>query len=951
MRRMYGVVLVILMVTRAVHAQTTAAGSVRGVATDEHGSVVPGVAVIATSATVPGVFTATTDMLGQYRLGDLPPGDYTVIADLAGFARFLRTPVTVRAGLNVEVNIVMKVGAIGETIEVRVETPLLETRNATQAVNISGELLRGVPLSEQREWYGALNLTPGVTVTDFSGTKMFYVHGADQAANIVQIDGADVSLATNSSVSSINLNIDAVDDMQIKTGGVDASSPLGIGGIVNIATASGTNQLRGAVAFAAQPRRWNGSNNPGGTSSTVDQRQVDVSIGAPVVKDRLWAVGAYRYVDVTTGISRTAAQLATLQALVKDYKPFDSTNEAQFWIAKLTAQPAAAHHVTAFYQRDVNPVSTALATVVNPNKQWMGGAAASLRLSSVWSSHLTTRAGASYNDKRRGIVDIGVKGPFQRVFQSTILSGGRLAGNGQLATLQSPITALVSQPNSKTVFSFDATVFARHGSSTHELQAGVYTQRRVQGNDVTYVNDGFTIEDTVRQSDGALVPFHRQIMETTHLTSFRQRGWDYAAYVQDAWRPSSRLTVSAGVRVDYITARDLVFQVTSQNSTEVGPRFGVNYSLTADARNVVKAHWVRVHDQPGIVAPVGTATVATRDLYDLNLDGTFETVFVTPATLTVTPNQSIDRALHQPSVKEWGAGYSRQLRGGISASADFVRRRFVDRPTLVEINGDYRGNVFVGYKDPGFNEIYIGTNNRWNTPVYNSLELSITKRTSRVQGIASYVKQWRHIDGSWQPNDPASFLVPNAFPNDKGIGSTTGTLSGPTDANSLSGTHMAQGSTGSAQWVDHCVRSGLTYSAPWGIVAAASYTLQSGIWSGPIVSRLAAADPAFGPTLIALPNGRIVTNPLSTIIRFAYPTRGEGQLKTPNLHVLNLRVGRRFELRRLKLDASLDAFNVTNHDADLRFQSGSNQTYNPLFGTTTSRQLPRSAQVMLRTSF
>ena len=108
MRRMYGVVLVILMVTRAVHAQTTAAGSVRGVATDEHGSVVPGVAVIATSATVPGVFTATTDMLGQYRLGDLPPGDYTVIADLAGFARFLRTPVTVRAGLNVEVNIVMK---------------------------------------------------------------------------------------------------------------------------------------------------------------------------------------------------------------------------------------------------------------------------------------------------------------------------------------------------------------------------------------------------------------------------------------------------------------------------------------------------------------------------------------------------------------------------------------------------------------------------------------------------------------------------------------------------------------------------------------------------------------------------------------------------------------------------------------------------------------------------
>ena len=48
-----------------------------------------------------------------------------------------------------------------------------------------------------------------------------------------------------------------------------------------------------------------------------------------------------------------------------------------------------------------------------------------------------------------------------------------------------------------------------------------------------------------------------------------------------------------------------------------------------------------------------------------------------------------------------------------------------------------------------------------------------------MQALASYVRQWRHIDGTWQPNDPASFIQPDAFANDTGIGSSTGTASAP----------------------------------------------------------------------------------------------------------------------------------------------------------------------------
>src|SRR4051812_30976631 len=342
----------------------------------------------------------------------------------------------------------------------------------------------------------------------------------------------------------------------------------------------------------------------------------------------------------------------------------------------------------------------------------------------------------------------------------------------------------------------------------------------------------------------------------------------------------------------------------------------------------------------------GTPNLGQRDLYDLDLDGTFETVFVTPPPTGAIVNRTIDPDLHQPYTQEWGGGFSHQFAGSVAANVDVSHRRFVDRPTLVEVNGKYDGRMFAGYIDEAFNEIYKATNNRWNTPIYSSLELSLTKRTPRVQTLASYVRQWRHIDGTWQPNDPASFIQPDAFPNNAGIGSSTGTAAANSDANSLSGFHMTQSVTASAQWVDHVVRSAVAATAPWGVTAAANYTFQSGIWGGPVVTQIAAPDPAFGPSTVRLSTGRVVSNPLATTIRFAYPTRGEGQQRTPNLHTLNLRIGRRFVLSRVKLDASLDVFNATNHGADLGFEFGGNQTYNPLFGLFVDRQQPRSAQIV-----
>src|SRR5262249_31312650 len=158
------------------------------------------------------------------------------------------------------------------------------------------------------------------------------------------------------------------------------------------------------------------------------------------------------------------------------------------------------------------------------------------------------------------------------------------------------------------------------------------------------------------------------------------------------------------------------------------------------------------------------------------------------------------------------------------------------------------------------------------TPVYSFLELQATKQTARVQALASYTRQWRHLDGTWQPNDPASFIQPGAFPNSRGLGSVTSTFESQNSLSASTSVTQLQ-----VQSRNHTCRLGASYLAPWDIILATNYTFESGLWSGPVVTRIPAPDPAFGPPTVTLSNGRVVSNPLATTIRFADATRDDGQ--------------------------------------------------------------------------
>jgi hypothetical protein len=965
----YALVSLLALSTAAV-AQVTQEGSIRGVVRDEQGAVLPGVTMTATSSSAPRPVTAVSDGDGVYRLQNLLPGTYVIVAELQGFSRYERAAIVITAGLNLTVDIALKIGSLDETIQVVAEAPMLETSSSSKAVNISGDLQRSLPLTSRKDFTDFLEVTPGVTARGFdqaSGGQVYMVRGTDIESHVTLVDGADMgSFRQNWAGLYMGLSTDSIEDVQVKTGGSDASSPIGMGAITQVATKSGTNQLRGAGGFVFTAKDWNGSNVAAGESvATTEVFQPEGAVGGPILRDRAWFFGSFRYTRRNVGISRDATQLAALEALSPGFEPFDNQSRNKYYFAKGTVQLSPRHQITGFYQYDLNPDETNWAyTATKLNVTAFGGKGASSRLMSIWTDRLTTRIMSSYNNKSsNGTLDAyddyPGTGPRLNIFSSTSISGGNPTGGGQVGELNN-LENRNAQPASKFTVSGDATYYASGWLGSHELQTGVYLQQYEYSSTVNYSNNGEAqvdgvLRDPTNPALGYDV-FRRRVYNVPSVLAVDVKAHDYAFYVQDSWRPTARVTVNAGIRLDQITIEDRLFDMTTMDAWHIGPRIGLNYVLTEDHTNIVRASWGRVHDLlNGTLLPTAGNAVAGHADFFYRPDGSLSNTVIQPAATRVSSDRILDEDRHQPFINEWSVAYQKQFPGQLAVDVSWVSRDYRDRPALVESNGIYDGGVFRGVVDTSQNLIFLNTNNEWNWFVYNGFEVTVSKRAKNIQVLGSYGRNFQHIDGTWQPNDPASFIQPDAFPNDKGLGTIRGTTgTGQNVSNSLSGTE----DTRSPSWQKHVLRLGGSYNAPWDLVFSVNYSLQSGPYTGPVVTRLDAADPAFGPATIVKSNGQTMANPLFTTLRFAGATRGDEQIEADALQMLNLRFGRNFRFGEQRLEVAFDIFNALNGDTFQQFKSGGNQTYNANFGRNPdgtmqgqSRQFARAGQLSVRFVF
>jgi TonB dependent receptor len=499
---------------------------------------------------------------------------------------------------------------------------------------------------------------------------------------------------------------------------------------------------------------------------------------------------------------------------------------------------------------------------------------------------------------------------------------------------------------------------------SHEFQTGFLLMPRnyYKGSSIVTDPSGWTAEserlkDPNNMNSGT-IPFSRTFVTSALQTvNTEGRDHDYGVYLQDTWRPIHRLTMTLGVRADFVQRYDILRSFEIEKSVEVAPRLGGALLLDDDAKNVLRASFARVHRQlmggrDAVAAFSGNPTSSSKTTYDANGDGIFENEVLTPAVPPSVDSQRFDPDFHQPFVDELTTGYVRQLPLDMSVDVAYTHKTFRDSYAQTDINGFYPsapGLPFGGFGkvDPRSGQILRLTNRTWARQQYNEVMLTVAKNmTNNFQAMASIQHQWQKEDGTWNPTDPAGFIQPDAFPNDRTIWRNQD----PVDNNSL-----ATGNTlrNTPTWTPGSFRVAATWNAPKNIVVSTSYTMVGGPWTGPILAQLAANHPdvlKYGParfngTTPVASGGQ--ANPLATRIRFLNPTRSEGQEGLPYVRTLNFKFGYKLNMGGTRnAQLGLNIFNALNSGRYTEWhRSGANLSYDPNFYLVQdNQQTSRSMQ-------
>ncbi len=278
------------------HAQAAGTGSVIGKIADSSGAVLPGVTVTFKSPEALGSYTGVTDAEGAYRVNNLPPATYEARAELQGFQAAVQT-VTVRISSTTTVDFALPIGSVAEVVTVTSEARTVDPERAGLAVNINNAALTSLPVSTQRRYQDIWALVPGVFVRPDQADINPSVNSRGTSENSTKLDGMDITDPFGGGVFSASFNYDAIQDIQIKTLGAEAEDGGRTGGFMTIVTKSGSNTLHGSAALFIIPDAFNSSNVAGVPANERKDLQPDLTVGGPVVRDKVWFFGAYRRVQ------------------------------------------------------------------------------------------------------------------------------------------------------------------------------------------------------------------------------------------------------------------------------------------------------------------------------------------------------------------------------------------------------------------------------------------------------------------------------------------------------------------------------------------------------------------------------------------------------------------------------------------------------------------------------
>jgi hypothetical protein len=261
-----------------------------GTITDQTGGVLPGVTVTAVNEETGNTFPTVTDGRGIYRI-PVRIGRYTITAELQGFNKVTRTAVPLLVGQTATINLQMSPSTLQETVTVTGEAPLLEISTSQIGGNIDARQMQDIPI-QGRDWTSLALLAPGNRTTQMGDTPV--QDRADVREYQLNMDGQQVTQQMGIGGQPL-YSRDAIAEFQFISNRFDATQGRSSGVQVNAVTKSGTNQLSGVFNGTFRNSDWNAADHVLDRVLPFSNQDVSVAIGGPIMRDRLHYFGNYEY--------------------------------------------------------------------------------------------------------------------------------------------------------------------------------------------------------------------------------------------------------------------------------------------------------------------------------------------------------------------------------------------------------------------------------------------------------------------------------------------------------------------------------------------------------------------------------------------------------------------------------------------------------------------------------
>lgn len=280
-------VSLVLLSAAKSFAQDSTTGAIRGRVTDKTtGVALAGVTVVATSPVLQGQQSRMSGADGRFEIPTLAPGVY-LLTFYYGSAQVKRSGVRLQLGKVTTVNQSIDIES-GEVIRIKGTGTTVDTTSTDQITSINQDQLRNLPVPG-RSFEAALGQAAG-SQGDAGGVAF---SGSTSLENQYVIDGVNTTSLSYGTVGTGLIN-DFIDEIQVITGGYQAEYGRATGGIVNVVTKQGTNELRGSAFATMIPFQINRTPVRDFSTSIDSTSDLDYSLdfgfdlGGPIIKDKLW---------------------------------------------------------------------------------------------------------------------------------------------------------------------------------------------------------------------------------------------------------------------------------------------------------------------------------------------------------------------------------------------------------------------------------------------------------------------------------------------------------------------------------------------------------------------------------------------------------------------------------------------------------------------------------------